>query len=251
MGEGERPKIIFLFDVDGTLTKSRLKIEEDMRDLLLSIRKEVYTAFVGGSDLKKQEEQIGDDCLDIFDFGFPENGVSFYKGRELVGQKSILEFLGEGIYREFVDYCLKYLSELQIPVKRGTFVELRRSMINISPIGRNCTQEEREAFFAFDKEHFIRKKMVEDLKNRFGRYGIHFSIGGQISIDCFPTGWDKTYCLQHLEDFEKIIFFGDMTSPGGNDCEICAHERTHCITVAGPDDTIIKIKEMLKTLSDK
>jgi hydroxymethylpyrimidine pyrophosphatase-like HAD family hydrolase len=37
--------------------------------------------------------------------------------------------------------------------------------------------------------------------------------GGQISFDVFPTGWDKTYCLKHVEaeGFKEIYFFGDKT----------------------------------------
>jgi len=37
--------------------------------------------------------------------------------------------------------------------------------------------------------------------------------GGQISFDVFPVGWDKTYCLKHIEDegFKTIHFFGDKT----------------------------------------
>ena len=34
----------------------------------------------------------------------------------------------------------QYLSTLDIPVKRGTFVEFRNGMINVCPIGRNCSQ---------------------------------------------------------------------------------------------------------------
>ncbi len=30
---------------------------------------------------------MGEDCLNFFDFGFPENGVSFYEGDNLVEQK--------------------------------------------------------------------------------------------------------------------------------------------------------------------
>lgn len=37
--------------------------------------------------------------------------------------------------------------------------------------------------------------------------------GGQISIDIFPNGWDKTFCLQYLDGFDKIYFFGDKTAP--------------------------------------
>ena len=40
-----------------------------------------------------------------------------------------------------------------------------------------------------------------------------FLIGGQISIQMFPIGWDKTYCLQFVENegYQEIHFFGDKT----------------------------------------
>lgn len=40
-----------------------------------------------------------------------------------------------------------------------------------------------------------------------------FTLGGQISFDVFPQGWDKTYCLKHVElaGFKAIHFFGDKT----------------------------------------
>lgn len=34
---------------------------------------------------------------------------------------------------------------------RGTFIEFRNGMLNISPIGRNCTKEERLEFSEIDK----------------------------------------------------------------------------------------------------
>ena len=42
---------------------------------------------------------------------------------------------------------------------------------------------------------------------------INILTGGQISFDVFPTGWDKTYCLKHIEaeEFKTIHFFGDKT----------------------------------------
>ena len=42
---------------------------------------------------------------------------------------------------------------------------------------------------------------------------IFVCLGGQISIDVFPQGWDKRYCLQYLKDFKEIHFFGDKTMP--------------------------------------
>lgn len=38
-------------------------------------------------------------------------------------------------------------------------------------------------------------------------------------MDVYPVGWDKTYCLGHLEKegFKKIHFFGDKTAPVSGD----------------------------------
>ena len=33
---------------------------------------------------------------------------------------------------------LHYIADLDIPIKRGTFIEFRNGMINVSPIGRNA-----------------------------------------------------------------------------------------------------------------
>jgi phosphomannomutase len=113
-------------------------------------------------------------------------------------------------------------------------------MINVSPIGRNCTHPERDEFESFDKTQGIRKTMVQELSREFSDYNLTYSIGGQISFDVFPTGWDKTYCLRHLEKegFKTIHFFGDKTFSGGNDYEIYTHEKINGHAVTCPEDTI-------------
>ena len=54
-------------------------------------------------------------------------------------------------------------------------------------------------------------------EDKFHDYGLQFSIGGQISFDVFPIGWDKTYCLKHIDmsNIKKIYFFGDKTKKVG------------------------------------
>ncbi|EJW03673.1 HAD hydrolase, family IIB [Edhazardia aedis USNM 41457] len=243
---------IFLFDVDGTLTPSRQKITPEIKKMLQDLRKEVFIGFVGGSDIAKQKEQMGNDCLKLFDFGFPENGVSFYKGECLVEQKKLIDVLGEEKYKEFVNFCMLYLSKLDIPIKRGNFIEFRSSMINISPIGRNCSQIERKKFKEYDDVKKIREGMVEELRDNFDKYDLHFSIGGEISIDVFPKGWDKRYCIRHIhqEGIKDIVFFGDMTHLGGNDYEIFNDPNVKGVTVKNPEDTIQKVAEKLRELKE-
>ena len=68
---------------------------------------------------------------------------------------SISKFLGEEKYQRLVNFVLGELSKIKLPIKRGNFIEYRKGMINISPIGRSCTYEERTAFVAYNKEHNV------------------------------------------------------------------------------------------------
>jgi phosphomannomutase len=82
----------------------------------------------------------------LFDFCFAENGLTAYRlGKPLTGN-SFIEWIGEEKYQKLVNFILKYIANLEIPKKRGTFVEFRNGMINVSPIGRNASVEERIEF---------------------------------------------------------------------------------------------------------
>ncbi|PSR91913.1 eukaryotic phosphomannomutase [Coniella lustricola] len=254
----ERPikNTICLFDVDGTLTPARLSVSPEMLDMLARLRQKVAIGFVGGSDLVKQQEQLGTSEIDVktlFDFCFAENGLTAYKNGQALPSNSFIKWIGEDQYKELVNFCLHYIADLDIPVKRGTFVEFRNGMINVSPVGRNASTQERNDYEAYDKVHKIREQFVAKLRERFGHLGLTFSIGGQISFDVFPTGWDKTYCLRHLENEAKkaggvsyttVHFFGDKTFQGGNDYEIFSDERTEGHTVVGPEDTMEQLRKL-------
>lgn len=238
--------VLFLFDVDGTLSDSRQKAPEEIIDMLKKLRKNVKIGFVGGSDLEKQKEQLGDNLLDIFDYGFPENGVQFYMEGKLVFSNSIIKEIGESRYKQLVNKILMILGVTECPVKRGCFIELRMSMLNVSPVGRSCSQEERIEFFEYDRKHKVRERICKEINQEFNE--LSCVIGGQISIDIFPKGWDKTYCLNHVTE-KTIVFFGDMTSPGGNDYEIFSHPKVIGNTVKGYKETLKKVNEELEKLN--
>ncbi|XP_010559092.1 PREDICTED: phosphomannomutase [Tarenaya hassleriana] len=232
-----KPGVIALFDVDGTLTAPRKTATQEMLDFMRDLRKVVTVGVVGGSDLIKISEQLGKSVINDYDYAFSENGLVAHKDGQLIGTEDLKQFLGEDKLKEFINYTLHYIADLDIPIKRGTFIEFRNGMLNVSPIGRNCSQDERDEFEKYDEIHNIRPKMVAELRKKFSHLNLTFSIGGQISFDVFPKGWDKTYCLQYLKDFNEIHFFGDKTYEGGNDYEIYTSDKTIGHTVTSPDDT--------------
>ena len=195
----KRTDCICLFDVDGTLTEPRKVAEPETLEFLSKLREKVLIGVVGGSDLKKQQEQLGEDCLSRFDFFFSENGLDAYKAGASIKRTSFKEHLGEAKLKPLLNFILHYIADMDIPIKRGTFIEFRNGMLNVSPIGRNCSQSERDEFEVLDKQHGWRTTFVDVLKTKFAHLDLTYSIGGQISFDVFPRGWDKTFCLQYLE----------------------------------------------------
>lgn len=242
---GRKPGVIALFDVDGTLTLPRKVATEDMLKFLQDLRQVIAVGVVGGSDLSKISEQLGKSAIFDYDYLFSENGLVSHKDGKMIGNTSLKNFLGDERLKEFINFTLHYIADLDIPIKRGTFIEFRSGMLNISPIGRNCSQEERDEFERYDEVHQVRSKMVTILQEKFSHLNLTFSIGGQISFDVFPQGWDKTFCLRYIEnDFTEIHFFGDKTYKGGNDYEIFSSSKTIGHTVTSPDDTRKQCEEL-------
>ncbi|KAL3931382.1 MAG: hypothetical protein SGPRY_001148 [Prymnesium sp.] len=142
-------RVLALFDVDGTLTEPRKVVSPETVSFLAALRSKIAIGVVGGSDLTKQKEQLGDSPA-MFDYCFAENGLWAAKDGVKVGETSLVGHLGEGNLKRIINWVLGYLAQLDIPVKRGTFIEFRQGMLNVSPIGRNCNREERDEFERFD-----------------------------------------------------------------------------------------------------
>lgn len=146
--------------------------------------------------MAKQQEQLGTASINVtslFDFSFAENGLTAYRLGKPLASNSFIQWLGEEKYQNLVNFCLKYIADTKLPKKRGTFIEFRNGMINVSPVGRNASVEERNEFEAYvarvfsimgavyadaltrnsyDQVHNIRRDLVEALKKEFPDYGL-------------------------------------------------------------------------------
>ena len=115
--EPENPRICALFDVDGTLTIPRGEVTPEMMDFMKSLSKKITVGIVGGSDLPKQEEQLGVGIAKVFPYNFSQNGLVAYKNGDLLAVQTISKHLGEDNVKRLVNWVMKYLSNLDIPVK--------------------------------------------------------------------------------------------------------------------------------------
>ena len=90
------------------------------------------------------------------DYFFAENGLVAYKQAQVIAIQSLKTWLGEDKLKELINFALHYIADLDIPIKRGTFIEFRNGMLNICPIGRNCSQAERDEFGRYDDKTGVR-----------------------------------------------------------------------------------------------
>lgn len=126
-----------------------------MVKFLGELRHKVTIGFVGGSDFAKIGEQLAVDgkngsfnpstttlkslydadvlsVLEDFDFGFAENGlIAFRLGKPLATQ-SFINFVGEEKYKKLVNFILRHLSEIDIPIKRFVIRSLNYCLVSSS-----------------------------------------------------------------------------------------------------------------------
>jgi phosphomannomutase len=129
----EKPRILALFDVDGTLTIPRGEITSDMLSFMKTLSTKITVGIVGGSDLPKQEEQLGEGIVNVFPYNFSQNGLVAYKNGELQEVQTISKFLGEDNVKRIVNWTMRYLADIDIPVKvRGQISIILRCVITSS-----------------------------------------------------------------------------------------------------------------------
>ena len=56
--------------------------------------------------------------LHSFDYCFAENGLTAYKLGQVLASQSFIGHLGEDKYKKLVNFILRELSEIDIPIKR-------------------------------------------------------------------------------------------------------------------------------------
>jgi phosphomannomutase len=214
----------YLFDVDGTLTPARGAIEEEFRDVFISwvecqlkLGNNVY--LVTGSDKEKTIEQLGVKIYNLVDGVYQNCGNELYKNGQLL--KSSKWSLPKKIEMKIDDL----LQSSKWYGNNGGNKEIRVGMLNISTIGRDCSIEDRTKYYQWDNENGERRRIANELNMAFP--SIEAVAGGEISIDIYPKGRDKSQVLSDMVG--DTVFFGDKCDRGGNDYSIScrATERYH------------------------
>lgn len=247
--------------MDGTLTESRQPFDKMLAPSLSKLSDVSDIGIVSGSDYKYIAEQMNfvltKTAIRYNTLLLPCNGTKYYTPPENSDDNFKLEYevdmkeqLGLDIFKQLMCIILKEQSKFcsEVPSLNGHYVDYRGSMINWCPIGRNADSDKRTEFTQWDTTFDFRTIQLLRLSNMnfFQDNELQVKLGGDTSFDIFPKGWDKTYCLRHLEDYEEIWFVGDRCGLGGNDKELYDFVGpSRAFETSGPNMTKSIINDMI------
>lgn len=223
----------YIFDVDGTLTPSRQRINSEFANWFEHFATHTAVYLVTGSDRQKTLEQVGSAVYNL--------AITVYNcsGNDVWQQGRHVRTNDFKIPDELRTDLERILNESKFYAKTGNHIEERPGLCNFSVVGRNCSLEERFSYVQWDEHKGERESIADYLREKYPR--IKFQIAGQTGIDITPVGADKS---QIVSDFDMkndhIYFFGDKMEYGGND-----YELSQALARAG--HTIRQVKDWRET----
>ncbi len=250
-------KKIIAFDIDGTLTVSKMPITESMASLIKELIKKKMIFVISGGGFRQLETQFLPPFLkdeDLMPFInnlklLPTSGSQRYEYDKEKKEWVLTD--KEPLQEEVKDRAKKLLQividspEYGIPLNPiGAIIEDRDTQITFTPNGQQAPIEMKKLF---DPDRKKREKIRAILAPHLPE--VEILVNGTSSIDILPKGFNKAVGLSRLLDklgLQKsdMIFVGDALFPGGNDYSV--HEAgIETIAVGGPEETTEVIKNWL------
>ena len=199
----------FLFDVDGTLTPSRKRIQSEFALWFMYFAQNNNVSLVTGSDNPKTVEQLGIEICKTVDKCYNCNGNDIWEKQENTYTNDWKPS------DELISFLEKWLNDSDYKTKTGKHIEHRPRMINFSVVGRKADKVQRKDYYYWDIQSEERVKIAEAVNNKFP--DVSAVVGRETGIDIISKGKDKRQVVSHFNNKQKLFFFGDRMDPDGND----------------------------------
>ena len=209
----------FIFDVDGTLTPSRSKMDKSFITFFFDFCRNNDVYLVTGSDKEKTIEQIGEKIYNKCKRVYQCNGNDVWKAEENIRTN---EWTLPDLARTFLISC-EYESDFSL--RTGNHIEERPGMVNFSVVGRNASLYERKQYVAFEEQNGERRKIADAFNTMFPN--LSAKVGGETGIDISPKGADKSQIVKDFDKEDTLWFFGDAIYEGGNDYPLAKLVKNH------------------------
>ncbi|MBU2638537.1 MAG: HAD-IIB family hydrolase [Nanoarchaeota archaeon] len=248
-------KKLIVFDLDGTLAKSKSPMDEEMASLLKKLLTKKAVAVVSGGSYNQYQKQFlsslncSDENLLKKLFLFPTCSTSFYRfeneWKEVYSQK-LSDEEKKKIFNAF-EQALKAFG-FKEEKAYGDIIEDRGSQVTFSALGQQAPLEEKKQW---DPDAKKRLRIKEELDKYLPEFEV--KIGGTTSIDVTMKGIDKRFGIQQIEKhlgfkIEEILYIGDALFEGGNDYPV-KQMGVECIEVNSPEDTKKEIETIISSSS--
>ncbi len=254
-----REKALVVFDLDGTLARTKSTITPEMSRALASLLKRKKVAVISGARFKQYKKQLltrlhCPPSLLANLFLFPSTATSFYRYKRGWKKVYLLKLpLSErrAIARAFRE-VLKEIHYVHPPKIYGKLIEDRGTQVTFSALGQDVVLA-LGAKGVRMKEEWTRKhsatkfKIAKLMQKRLPHLGVH--PAGFTSIDVTRKGIDKAYGIRQIKKhlhvpIKDMVFIGDALYPGGNDHAV-KKSGVDCVAVRGPEETLKIIRELV------
>lgn len=250
-------KKVLAFDIDQTLNIAKTPIPDEIAELLTKCLDHYEICPISGQKFDQFLIQIVDRLKDATPEQlshlhlFVAQGTQYY--RYNIEKKD-----WEQIYNyPLTDKQVKKISEaIETAAKENGFweidkvaegdeiIENRLSQVTFSALGQKAGTEAKYAWDPDCKKREIICKRCKELAPEFD-----YEIGGTTSINAVTPGMNKEFGMTHLLDELKVdksevLYFGDMTQPGGNDYPV-VQMGIDTITVRSHEDTAYALRGIL------
>jgi len=250
-------KKVLSFDIDQTLNVAKTPITDEIAELLLECLNHFEVCPISGQKFDQFMIQIVDRLKDPTPEQlarlhlFVAQGTQYYR-------YNVEKRDWERVYNyPLTDEQVKKITEtIEKAAKDAGYweedklqpgdeiIENRLSQVTFSALGQKAGTEEK---YAWDPDRKKREEIVALCKKMTPEFD--YEIGGTTSINAMIPGMNKVFGMTHmLEELnvtkEDILYFGDMTMPGGNDYPV-VQMGIDTITVRSHEDTAYALRGIL------
>lgn len=253
-------KKLIVFDLDGTLAKSKSVIDSEMVGLLTELLTYRKVAVIGGgkyqlfknqliSQLKIKKELLKNLFL------FPTTATAFYKYES--GWKNVylleLSKTERDLIKKTFQRVFEEINYIHPKKTYGKIIEDRGTQVTFSALGQDIVAKiGRRGLKLKDEWRDKNQDTKMKIAKLMSKYlpNLEVRAAGHTSVDVTKKGIDKAYGLKQIQKYIKVnipdmLFIGDAIFPGGNDYAI-TKTKVDYVKVKDPEDTKKVILAVLK-----
>ena len=206
---------LIAFDLDGTLTQHKTKLDDKNRSVLQRLQEKYTLLMVGAGQCRRIFNQMDQFPIDIIG----NYGLQYAKYNSETKDLDIVRDETLPCDKESVTERIEFFRE-----KYG-YTEYKGNCVEFHPSG--CvtfpilgTAADINDKLSFDPDRSKRRKIYDEVCEAFSEYIVF--VGGSSSFDMAPKPYNKyyaldLYCKEKGFAHDEVVFVGDDYGLGGND----------------------------------